>query len=570
MSQLFNRIRVAAPNRSTFDLSHHQVTTSDFGYIVPICYRDMVPNDDFTVTPNIFVRLAPLAVPTYGRIKVRVHHFFVPYRILYPHWDAFITQDSSNNTIPPYFTVSTLQQALTADPQYNDEISPTSDYPRGIYSRLMANLGLNPILINDRALSANERFSAFPFLAYYRIWLDYFADPSINDHPTLVAQFNDWIKDGGSMALRTSLLQTRYACYKKDYFTTAKINPQDGSASVVPVDVADVNLNPSFSYNTTSNTLKLSSSGSVVVDPSQSSNSFIGGFTVEALRAADSLQRYLERNNFVGTKIINRILAHFGVQPNAERLDMAEFLGGDSMPIAIGDVTKTGNNTSTNAISIGTMAGKGVGAKGFKPVSYHAKEHGIFMSLMSIMPDTGYYQCISRFWQKGVYGDALDYFTPEFENLGYQEILNKEVFVPSADEYDGVYQGYDHDGIFGYTPRYSEYKFQNDVLAGDFVGQSRDGSQNYSPNNAFHLFRDMYFTDYDPLALNNNFVELNNHVNTYDRIFQVTSTQLDHFYFNIDVNVKATRPMQGFAAPTLTEANQDGKGIDLPYGGSRL
>ena len=87
MSQLFNRIKVATSNRSTFDLSHHQVTTSDFGYIIPICYRDMLPNDDFVVKPNIFCRLAPLNVPTYGRIKCSVYHFFVPYRLLYDYSD---------------------------------------------------------------------------------------------------------------------------------------------------------------------------------------------------------------------------------------------------------------------------------------------------------------------------------------------------------------------------------------------------------------------------------------------------------------------------------------------------
>ena len=115
MSQQFNEVRVGTSARSTFDLSHHQVTTSDFGYLIPICVRDMIPNDDFVVTPSVFCRLGSLAFPAYARITCRVHSFFVPYRILYPHWDEFITQSPSNNTIPPFFTVNVLRQALAVD-----------------------------------------------------------------------------------------------------------------------------------------------------------------------------------------------------------------------------------------------------------------------------------------------------------------------------------------------------------------------------------------------------------------------------------------------------------------------
>ena len=82
MSQQFNEVRVGTSARSTFDLSHHQVTTSDFGYLIPICVRDMIPNDDFVVTPSVFCRLGSLAFPAYARITCRVHSFFVPFFLI--------------------------------------------------------------------------------------------------------------------------------------------------------------------------------------------------------------------------------------------------------------------------------------------------------------------------------------------------------------------------------------------------------------------------------------------------------------------------------------------------------
>lgn len=574
MSQLFDKIKVGTSKRSTFDLSHHQVTTSDFGYLVPICYRDMVPNDDFVVTPNIFCRLSPLAVPVYGRITCRVHHFFVPYRILFPSWNAFITQDRNNNEIPPYFEFGYLQQALATDPQMTGETGTT--IPRGKYARLMANLGLNPSIIGDardQGFDESERFSALPFLAYYRIWLDYFMDSSIYDHPAMVAAFENDIKSGGRIQ-NGAYLETRCCCFKKDYYTTAKLNPQDGNPSVVGVDVASRDLNPLLVPGNSAGTLSMSVGGRVYNSsaPGSVSNATtkIGQFTIEALRAADSLQRYLERNNFVGSKTINRILAHFGISPTPERLDMAEFIDGSSFPIQIGDVTSHSADGFNTTAGLGVQAGKGVGA-GSGSARYHAKEHGIFMSLMSILPDTAYYQGISRHWQKGVYGDALDFFHPEFENLGYQEILNKEVYVPTPTEYYG-YDEYNPDGIFGYSPRYSEYKFHNDILGGDMVGAliGSQGAMESSPD-TWHLFRKLSYDNDNPLALNANFVECDNHNNDFDRVFQYQSNQYDHFYFNIDCDVKATRPMDGFTAPTLENNNfGDGNSINLPYGGTRL
>lgn len=574
MSQLFNKIKVGTSARSTFDLSHHQVTTSDFGYLIPICYRDMVPNDDFVVKPNVFCRLAPLAVPTYGRITCRVHHFFVPYRLLYPHWNAFIGGSKSNFTVPPFFTASVLQQALNTDPQYNPSVVSSL---RGRYCRLMSNLGLNPDSV--KRLPGSEHISAFPFLAYYRIWLDYFADTNLVDHPSLVAQFNQLIADGGAMiASATNFLETKNVCFKKDYFTTAKLDPQDGNASEVSLgfsegfkrdfasDFADDDQG-NLEYSVVDDGTKRFYFNTLESGPVEKPF----GFTVEALRAATSAQRYSERSNYVGSKIINKILAHFGIAPTPERLDMAEFIDGDSFPIQIGDVTSQNSladaNDNYSTFGLGMQAGKGVGA-GSGVARYHAKEHGIFMSLMSILPDTGYYQGISRHWSKG--SDPLDYYTPEFENLGYQEVLNKELYVGNSD--DG-YSNFDPDGVFGYVPRYSEYKFQNDVLAGDFVGNTAgNGDLNAGAYmDSWHLFRKLRYTNDNPLALNENFVECNNRASDYDRVFQLTDNTFDHFYFNIDVDVKATRPMVGFAEPSLDSVrSEDGNAINLPYGGTRL
>lgn len=578
MSQLFNKIRVGNSKRSTFDLSHNQVTTADFGQIIPICYRDMVPNDDFTVTPDIFCRLSPLAVPTYGSMKVKICHFFVPYRILYSYWDAFIAQSPSNFTVPPYFTVRSLYNLLDTDPQYNPQT--TSSLTRGIYCKLMSNLGLQPKNL-DSSLGDNTRIAAFPFLAYFRIWMDYYMDTNLNDHSQYLEAFKNLTDNGGDLSSSASnFLQYRNCCFKKDFFTTCKTSPQEGAPSMVGVDVASAELNPGLYASSSSTIVNINKpyNEQKVFGANQSSlgNSKIGEFTVEALRGAVSAQRYSERNNYVGSKIINRILAHFGITPTPERLDMAEYIDSESFPIGVQDVTSHNSvsdlNDNYTTLGLGLQAGKGVGHN-MKPksVHYHAKEHGIFMSCMTILPDTAYYQGVNKFWFKGVTGEPLDYFTPEFENLGYQEVLNREVFIPQFDQQQQTYQSYDPDGVFGYAPRYSEYKFSYDVLGGDFVTPlSSDNIGAYL--DSWHMFRKLNYDDNHPLALNNNFVECNNLQEDYDRIFQYTDNKYDHFYFNIRMDVKAERNMVGFAEPSVDSTNMlgDGHSINLPYGGTRL
>lgn len=572
MSQEFKNVKVSTGRRSTFDLSHDQVTSSDFGKIIPIMCRECLPGDKWTVDPNVFVRLAPLAVPTYGRIKCRVHTFFVPNRILWRDWDNYIVGNSQS--LPPYMTVSTLAQIFMLDPAFDPQVTGGT---RGIFTDVCSNLGINPISICRKtvqgeegawisSLPTDQKINALPFLAYQRIWFDYFRDTNLNTSENWFDQF----VNGGNMSdtLARQILSRRHACFKKDYFTTCKLNPQDGANAAT----AEVNSSlPRVAGSTgqavvAGNYTSGKSDLSLVLQGFSSPNGVVQSISVPALRAATALQRYLERNNYVGARTISRLLAHFGVQPSAERLDMSEYVGGSDFPIQIADVTSTSLYSSSSPFGttgLGTQAGKGVGAGDVKGCEYFCKEHGFLMSVMSIMPDSGYYQGINKMWTRGFNGDGkFEYFTPEFENLGFQPVLNRELYVPSHSNYSA----YNPSQIFGYTPRYSEYKFQNDVLAGDFVNTATQ-----SGSDCFHLFRRLYYSDVYPLSLNTNFTTLLNQSNTYDRIFQVTDNTLDHFYCDIHVKAVAERNMVDFSEPSIADVQEgEGRKVELPYGGIRL
>lgn len=561
MSQEFSRVKVATNKKSSFDMSHHQITSSDFGKIIPIAVRECVPDDQINIDPQVFIRLAPLAVPTFGHIKARIHTFFVPNRIMWRNWDKFI--DGTSSSTLPYLTTLQLQDEAVDDPAYIGYADPVTPYARGQITDLFTNLGLSQeVVYNYHTSTKNYKLSPFPFLAYQRVWFDYFRDSNLNQDESWFDQFRDHISGQYSNTIVHQMVQLRRACFKKDYFTTAKLNPQDGTdASVASVDFLRSQPSSGSSsyaiYGTTTNNskkvdLNWGSSISAV-------NSLFPSISVPVLRAATALQRYLERNNFVGARHISRLLAHFGIAPTAERLDMAEYLGGNDFPVQIADVTSTSirdvqGTTPFDTSGLGTQAGKGIAAGNGKGISYHAKEHGILISVLSILPDTGYYQGLPKMFTRGYNGDGkFEFFHSEFENLSFQPILTRELISNASNP----------DLVFGYTPKYSDYKFQKDVLAGDLVARGTN-----TGTDSYHLFR---WLD-SSAQLNTDFTECGyNSQLEYDRIFQFIGDGEDHFYINVNCRCNMIRPMDSFTAPSIINSEEgDGKRVDLPYGGIRL
>ena len=67
--------------------------------------------------------------------------------------------------------------------------------------------------------------------------------------------------------------------------------------------------------------------------------------------------------------------------------------------------------------------------------------------------------------------DPTEYYFPDFDNLGEQAVLNKELAlnVLNVDNHN--------DDVFGYIPRYAEYKYQNsrvwaDIVTGKQIGRA--------------------------------------------------------------------------------------------------
>lgn len=506
--------------RNLFDLSHENKLTCEMGKLVPILCEEILPGDTFRVSTDMVVRMAPMLAPIMHNVNVYTHFFFVPNRLIFDKWEDFITggADGNDSTVAPYMTT----------PSGGFSVSSLADYlgvPTGVGS---------------------AKISALPFRAYAKIYNDYYRDENLQTEVPLSTS-------AGADTTTSTALLTR--CWQHDFFTSALPWTQRSTTGAVKlplgseapvkgtgrtIGLSDGTRNFSFADATSGGGVGLKSStfnqpvGQTVTSWETFNKTF--GVTTDAsksglvadlstataadvndIRYAFQVQRFLEKMARTGARYTEVILSHFGVKSSDSRLQRAEYLGGGRSPIAISDVLQTSADDN-QPTPLATMAGHGYSAQRSHQFKRFFEEHGWLIGIMSIMPRSTYQQGLSKKWTRDT---RFSYYWPVFSHLGEQAIHNREIYLQgtSAD-----------DGIFGYQPRYQEYRKRYSEVHGDFR----------SSLNFWHLGR--VFTQLP--VLNSDFVKCI----PSTRIFAVTSGT-DHMWVDLYHNIKALRPIPKYGDP---------------------
>lgn len=599
MSNNFNKVPIATQTRSRQNLSSTFHGTHDFGRLdVVYCNSDILPGDNIDLKIDGFLRGAPMPAPTYGKIDIDVRVFFVPHRIATSRpsevgengfsWDNFISGVSAN--AHPYATLGDLLSNFNPFTHNNTSYEPrmTGALQKDA-KRLFTQLGFPSDFVNYVIASANglnidnawmsRATNMFKFHAYQRVWWDYYRDSQLIDE-SLIRSYIPLLHAGRCASGEfQNYFHPRYACFRKDYFTTAKLNPQSGVNSAAIKSVSSPFTRDFVGYDPENVRNAMG-----VIDYENASGSNI---PIQWLRAANALQKYLERNNLAGTRLMERFLARFGVTPSSVALDMSEYLGGDRRTLSIGDVTANNeefgatfdpnnafNTSSVNGASVGTiqgqLGGKSAGDCGSGNINFHAKEFGTLIAIQTIVPHVSYFEGLDRSETRGVDNDKFAYFTPEMENLGYQPLYRRELDMSISRGNTSI-----SDDIFGYVPRYQDYRFHKDVVSGDLVlSDTSAGMDSWHLGRYFEGFRRDNSTNYYP-SLSPDFTSISPAWRVqFDRIFSIPGTEentLDHFNSVIHTDCNITRPMSASSLPSLDEdLGQNGNVINLENGGVRF
>lgn len=546
----FSSLKPNKPKRTSFDLSHEVKLTCDFGQLVPFFVQDVIPGDTFKVSVETLVRFAPMIAPIMHRVNVFTHFFFVPYRLVWDEWREFIT-GGEDGTAEPVFPRCYISRDYSTDPE------PAG----GVLSNgsLLDFMGFPTE--NDHSGHSQGydiAINLLPFRAYQLIYNEYYRDQNLQEEIDFSKSSGifDFDKPNGRPDVDGCMecLVLRNRCWEKDYFTSCLPFPQRLPNPVtVPVN-GDVNIFASKTGNNQSG-IFVRNDGSIAPDgyienksgyglriyDSNSSIEYPGFYdprgtlkgefsdnsniTVNELRRAFSLQRWLENNARAGSRYIEQIFSHFGVRSSDARLQRPEYLGGGKTPVVISEVMQT---SETGNSPQGNLAGAGVSYGTSHSFKRFFEEHGIVIGILSIMPRSSYQNGLPRLFAKF---DKFDYYFPEFAHLGEQEVKNYEVYTNT---YFNVDKG-SNDKVFGYLPRYAEYRYVNSHVHGLFRHDL----------NFWHLGR---IFDNQP-NLNNHFVECTH--GSLDRIFAVQDAYEDRLWVQMYVKFNALRPLPKYGTPGL-------------------
>lgn len=529
---LFTHVIGRKPKTNKIPLSYQNTLTTGFGRLIPSLCEECLPGDVFKVQTEVFTRFMPLMAPILQNCNISVHNFFVPSRVLFRDFYKFLVDEPATGGKTP---------AVLPFANYND-ICTATDVGAGMLGQLMDYLNLPTHLDANGYANLSIPINMLPFLAYHKIWYDYYRDENFDDQNEVFALALEYAyENGGALTpYLPDLTSLHWRNYKKDYFTSALPWPQKGQDVLLPIEGAGFRIktassgagNGSVVWNqgAAGNPVNLYANGALTTD--DTIQPVLDVPTINEMRKAMRVQELLELNARGGTRQKEIIWAHFGVDCKDARLQRAEYIGGATTPIQISEVlSQAGFVNQDQASALGSMAGHGVSGGFAQSKKYRVTEHGYLMQIVSVMPLQAYFQGIPRMFS---HLDKYDYFWPSLAHLGEQEIKYKELALFEA---GGLDSNPDPDDAFGYTPRYAEYKYHPNEIHGDL----RDTLSFWHASRVFGS---------TPL-LNNQFTNCIPSNQDLNRVFTYNDEEYDKILIQLTHHNSMLRKMPYFGTPRL-------------------
>lgn len=502
-------------SRSRFNRGSDLKTTFNAGDLVPIFCDEVLPGDTFDLRAHYVCRMATPIFPVMDNAYLETFFFFVPTRLVWDHWKEFNGENNETYwTQPTEYLIPQVKFPEDYQPSETDpsmagfQRGSVADY-FGIPTDVCPQGGDGASSINALPFRAycklwNDWFRDQNTMqpAYYptddstvdgavvRYW-DGSAGNEVVSDPRLTAY------RGGAL-----LKVSKY----HDYFTSCLPAPQKGPdvsvqgdfAGVMPVASlpqlhhevyaplqlrkwpADNGWNQGSSYdlrvNATSGTDGTVSINADTKDdgapnyaedsrvyPSNlfvnydSPDADLGGVKlfVNDLRLAFQIQRLYEKDARGGSRYIEVIKSHFGVDSPDARLQRSEYLGGTRQAINVSQVVQTSATDTvspqgnTSAFSL-TNGSEDVFVKSFT-------EHGYIIGVACVRTDHTYQQGLNRMWSRK---RRFDFYWPVLANIGEQAVLKKEILLTSDDAVN--------DQAFGYQEAWADYRYKPSLVTGAF------------------------------------------------------------------------------------------------------
>lgn len=485
----FNQIPEMKASRTRFNRDQTILTTFDAGKLIPFYVDEVLPGDTFSVDTSAIIRMTTPKYPVMDDAFIDFYYFYCPNRILWDDFKYFMGEVEET----PWKPTKTYKV-----PQI--QIKGNDSLPKPYEKTILDYMGV-PTKIK-KGFSVN----ALPIRAYVKIWNEFFRDENVDNAATVKTTSEDVEfaagGPGGGAETGITTQEILKNAYKggfclpvnkfHDYFTSCLPYPQRGPEVALPLEgnapvglykdtaltqFGTANGNNEIFLNQTLNGSALapnignsqneeykgysilsgSSSPSTQVNDAAylgASLSKVTAATINDLRKAVAVQQYYEALARGGSRYREQVQALWDVVISDKTMQVPEYLGGGRYRVNINQIVQTSGQQTNNDTPIGETGAMSVTPINESSFTKSFEEHGFVIGVCCVRHNHSYQQGLERFWSRS---DRLDYYVPQFANLGEQPVKKKEIML-TGDASD--------EDTFGYQEAWADYRMKPNRVSG--------------------------------------------------------------------------------------------------------
>lgn len=478
----FNQIPQMKASRTRFNRDQTILTTFDAGKLIPFYVDEVIPGDTFSVDTAAIIRMTTPKYPVMDDSFIDFYYFFSPDRILWDGFKHFMGEVEET----PWMPTKTY-----AVPQI--KINGTDEKPAPDEKSILDYMGV-PTKVK-KPFSVN----ALPIRAYVKIWNEFFRDENVDNAAVLKSDdaevtytMSTGKEDTMEKELQEAITGGNLLPVNKfhDYFTSCLPYPQrgpevtlpmTGNAQIVwpgsaenmangeifqagPGNLNNIPVNSSMELSTSKRNNK---NGKALVtfggqtNPNeinyttmQADLSTVTAATINQLRQAISVQQYYEALARGGSRYREQVQAIWDVIISDKTVQVPEYLGGGRYHVNINQIVQTSGQQASSDTPIGETGAMSVTPINESSFTKSFEEHGFVIGVCCVRHNRSYQQGLERFWSRK---DRLDYYVPQFANLGEQPVKKKEIML-TGDTTD--------DETFGYQEAWADYRMKPNRVSG--------------------------------------------------------------------------------------------------------
>lgn len=474
----FNQIPEMKASRTRFNRDQTILTTFDAGKLIPFYVDEVLPGDTFSVDTSAIIRMTTPKYPVMDDAFIDFYYFYCPNRILWSHFKQFMGEVESQPWMPAKeYKVPTIT--------VQGSVSPAP-----IEESILDYMGVPTIIRKDFEINA------LPVRAYVMIWNEFFRDENVENEAVLrTDDTKQYYADNPNATVEETLkyagVGARCLPVNKfhDYFTSCLPYAQRGPTVKLPMQgnarisgftnnnfnekallyassFYDGNTNPG---NTKDKLYAMAADGSTgaaylnIGDGTGSDHravylgadlSSVTAATINDLRKAVAVQQYYEALARGGSRYREQVQAIWDVVISDKTAQIPEYLGGGRYHVNMNQIVQTSGQQTSNDTPIGETGAMSVTPINESSFTKSFEEHGFIIGVCCVRHNHSYQQGLERFWSRT---DRLDYYVPQFANLGEQPVKKKEIMLTgtASDE-----------ETFGYQEAWADYRMKPNRVSG--------------------------------------------------------------------------------------------------------